>query len=80
MTYINAWGDEGTYEEVYDATHNRMEMEDFIHELTYYFSIKEVLEWIYNHHAQEFNDAFCDRIDTALDCWINRYIDEVDRE
>lgn len=82
MTYINEWGDEGSYSDVYDATLDRMTQDDLIYELSYCMSAEHLLRWIMNNANvyEVFWNEHNDVISTVEDCWVTRHMDEEDDE
>lgn len=80
MSYENAWGDEGTYEEVFKATANRMDTDALVDELCYFIFEEDLLRWILETVPEEFKRDYASAINSATEYWVERHLEEDDDE
>jgi hypothetical protein len=80
MAYRNAWGDEGTYAEVFKATADRMSTDDLVDELTYFIFEEDLLRWILETVSKEFKRDYAPAINNATEYWVERHLMEDDED
>lgn len=80
MAYRNAWGDEGTYEEVFAATVARMDTDALVDELCYFIFEEDLLRWILETVSEEFKRDYAPAIKSATEYWVERHLMEEDDE
>ena len=80
MAYHNAWGDKGTYAEVFAATVDRMDTDDLVDELCYFISEDDLLRWILKTVPEEFKRDYAPVIHSATEYWVECRLYEEDDE
>ena len=80
MAYRNAWGDKGTYAEVFAATVNHMDTDDLVDELCYSIFEEDLLRWIFETVPEEFKRDYASAIKSATEYWVERHLYEEDDE
>ena len=80
MNYRNDWGDEGTHEEVFKATVNRMDTDALVDELVYFIFEEDLLRWILETVPEEFKRYYAPAINNATECWVERHMTEDDED
>lgn len=80
MAYRNAWGDEGTYAEVFAATADRMDTDALVDELVYFIFEEDLLRWILETVPEEFKRDYAPAINNATEYWVERHLMEDDED
>jgi hypothetical protein len=80
MAYRNAWGDEGTYAEVFAATANRMNTDILVDELCYFIFEEDLLRWILEVVPEDFKRCYALAINDATKYWVECHMMEDDED
>ena len=80
MRYYNDWGDEGTLEEVQDATLEHMDNDDLLEELGFYVSYDEIVAWAMEKCGDAFFSEFEHEITSAQNEWVRARMYELEED